>query len=77
MAAPAPAAPPALTGTQRRSLLQWLHARGLQQKATTFELLARRVQAIAPGQASHAHSSQRRRHRGRLRAAVVTATDYY
>ena len=51
--APAPAAPPALTDTQRSSLLQWLHARGLQQKATTFELLARRVQAIVPGQISH------------------------
>ena len=53
-APPAPPAPPALTETQRSSLLQWLHARGLQQKATTFELLARRVQAIVSGQADPA-----------------------
>ena len=38
-AAPAPA-PAALTEKQRDSLLQWLQARGQQQKATTFQLLA-------------------------------------
>ena len=58
--APAPAAPPALTETQRSSLLQWLHARGLQQKATTFELLARRTWMPC---ASQARTRIHRRHR--------------
>ena len=46
--APAPA-PAARTPPQRDDLLQWLQTRGQQQKATTFELLVRRVQATVPG----------------------------
>ena len=50
--APAPA-PAALTPPQRDDLLQWLQTRGQQQKATTFELLVRRVQATFPDPMAH------------------------
>ena len=52
--ASAPAGPTAgLTDVQREAVLQWLGRRCAQQKATSFELLVRQVQASHQQQLSH------------------------